>query len=66
MTELGQSPQLLSEAFRFLVESGLPVQIVEASDGPHYEIEGQEVHADAIICSAYLLGMAESPQRRLH
>ncbi|AWN43203.1 hypothetical protein DK389_25250 [Methylobacterium durans] len=66
MTELHQSDELLSEAFRFLVDSGLPVQIAEAGDGFRFEIEGREIRADAIICGAFLLGMRDEPKRPVH
>ena len=66
MTELHQSDELLREALRFLVAEGLPLEVFEVVHGQRYEIEGQEVHADAIICSAYLLGMTEAARPPLH
>ncbi|WP_191970290.1 hypothetical protein [Methylobacterium planeticum] len=48
---------LLSNAIRFLIAGGLPLEIVDEGEHQRYILEGKELTSEQIIAGAYLLGM---------
>ncbi|WP_147028528.1 hypothetical protein [Methylobacterium oxalidis] len=57
MTEQSILDLVLSNAIRFLIEGGLPLEIVEEDGQLRYFVEDRELDADQIMASARLLGM---------
>ncbi|MER2267220.1 hypothetical protein [Methylobacterium oxalidis] len=48
---------VLSNAIRFLIEGGLPLEVVEEDGKLRYFVEDRDLNADQIMASARLLGM---------
>lgn len=58
MAETSPLDALLSNAIRFLIAGGLPLEIVDEAGTLHYSLEGRELTTEEIITGAYLLGMS--------
>ncbi|WP_336490489.1 hypothetical protein [Methylobacterium nigriterrae] len=50
--------EMLSNAIRFLIAGGLPLEIVTYEGTLRYSLEGRELTTEEIIAGAYLLGMS--------
>lgn len=48
---------LLSDAIRFLIAGGLPLEIGEKDGQPTYTVDGRELTSEQVIAGAYLLGV---------
>ncbi|KAB1072948.1 hypothetical protein [Methylobacterium planeticum] len=57
MTEPAPLDMFLSNAIRFLIAEGLPLEIVDEGGRQRYILEGKELTTEQIIAGASLLGM---------
>ena len=58
MSEPSPLDELLSDAIRYLIAGGLPLEIVDEGGRQLYILEGKELTTDQVIAGAFLLGMS--------